>query len=118
MRFSLPGRPCFALDAGWPAIGIAGAALAALLNGLGEETGWRAFLLPGAQDSSGPALARSRLCRGPANASQVAPLPEHGRRVEPRRLVGGPGRLASVARRVMIVVRTGRCRSAGRAKPT
>lgn len=42
----LPGAGEFALYSGWPAIGVAGAALAALLNGFGEEIGWRGFLLP------------------------------------------------------------------------
>ena len=46
---SLPSAGEFALYSGWPAVGIAGAALAALLNGFGEEPGWRGFLLPALQ---------------------------------------------------------------------
>lgn len=42
----LPSAHQFGLYTGWPAIGIVGAALGALVNGLGEETGWRGFLLP------------------------------------------------------------------------
>ncbi|MEO8967082.1 MAG: CPBP family intramembrane glutamic endopeptidase [Solirubrobacteraceae bacterium] len=49
----LAGHPPKASDfgrySGWPAIGIAGAVLAALLNGFGEEIGWRGFALPAFQ---------------------------------------------------------------------
>ena len=38
---------------GWPLIGIGGAALAALIGGFGEETGWRGFALPAFQHRVG-----------------------------------------------------------------
>lgn len=44
---SPPRAADFALYTGWPELGIGGALLAALLNGFGEELGWRGFLLPG-----------------------------------------------------------------------
>jgi membrane protease YdiL (CAAX protease family) len=42
---------------GWPLIGIGGAALAALLGGFAEETGWRGFALPAFQRRVGAARA-------------------------------------------------------------
>ncbi len=42
---------------GWPLIGIGGAALAALIGGFAEETGWRGFALPAFQHRVGAARA-------------------------------------------------------------
>ena len=50
---SAPSAREFALYSGWPAMGIAGAGLAAFLNGEVEETGWRGFLLPSLQPRYG-----------------------------------------------------------------
>ncbi len=45
----LPRASDFGRYNGWPLIGIGGAALAALLDGFAEETGWRGFALPAFQ---------------------------------------------------------------------
>lgn len=45
----LPRASDFGRYNGWPLIGIGGAALAALLGGFAEETGWRGFALPAFQ---------------------------------------------------------------------
>lgn len=45
----LPRASDFGRYNGWPLIGIGGAALAALLGGFAEETGWRGFGLPAFQ---------------------------------------------------------------------
>ena len=42
---------------GWPLLGIGGAALAALIGGFAEETGWRGFALPAFQRRVGAARA-------------------------------------------------------------
>lgn len=44
-----PNASDFGRYNGWPLIGIGGAALAALLGGFAEETGWRGFALPAFQ---------------------------------------------------------------------
>jgi membrane protease YdiL (CAAX protease family) len=49
----LPSPHEFSLYSGWPALGLAGVALAALLNGFAEETGWRGYLLPALAEQMG-----------------------------------------------------------------